>query len=236
LKTHITHGRDGCRWKHCCTSTEVNPITDIRGGGDHLRFFAVPATAPTPSASPRRTRSGRLLCCASPQPQRLRARTDWIPEPILRQRPGGPEAITKFFETSYQCADYIQTDNTLYSATDPHVRHECLGEHRCPHCCDTFPSALELKAHCKSRICPRILNRDRKSATVKDVHYFWRKAVDQTEPVLMDGDAIKEKVRSPASGYLVLRLAPKNATDTRSCLLWRCLLNYRRHETGLDRD
>ena len=35
-------------------------------------------------------------------------------------------------------------------------------------------------------------------------------------------------------GYLVLRLAPKNATDTQSCPLWRYLLNYRRHETGLD--
>ena len=38
----------------------------------------------------------------------------------------------------------------------------------------------------------------------------------------------KEQVRSLASDYLVLRLAPKNATDTRSCLLWRCLLNCRR--------
>eukprot|EP01047_Picozoa_sp_COSAG01_P076505 COSAG01_NODE_13454_length_1583_cov_2.023585_1_plen_161_part_00 len=82
------------------------------------------------------------------------------------------------------------------------MRHECLGEHRCPHCCDTFPSALELKAHCKSRICPRILNRDRKSATVKDVHYFWRKAVDQTEPVLMDGDAIKQVYEFKYLGFL----------------------------------
>ena len=38
----------------------------------------------------------------------------------------------------------------------------------------------------------------------------------------------KDQVRSPASGFHALRLAPKNATDTRSCLLWRRLLNCRR--------
>ena len=37
----------------------------------------------------------------------------------------------------------------------------------------------------------------------------------------------KDQVRTPASGFPALRQAPKNATDERFCLLWRCLLSYR---------
>eukprot|EP01049_Picozoa_sp_SAG25_P016449 SAG25_NODE_3782_length_972_cov_1.446735_1_plen_244_part_00 len=80
LKTHLTHGKDGCRWKHCCTDQHISSIVDIRGGGDYPRFFAVPDTART-------TRSGRAVT------------NTWIPEPILRQHPGGPEAIAAFYES-----------------------------------------------------------------------------------------------------------------------------------------
>jgi hypothetical protein len=119
LKTHLTHGKDGCRWRHCCTDTEITRITDIRGGGDHLRFFAVPTAA-------RSTRSGSAGVS-----------TNWIPEPILRQHPGGPAAIDAFYE-SPQCCDFIWANDMLYKASDPHIRHEQLNEHRCPHCCAFF--------------------------------------------------------------------------------------------------
>eukprot|EP01047_Picozoa_sp_COSAG01_P066017 COSAG01_NODE_9031_length_2576_cov_87.507469_2_plen_161_part_01 len=29
LKTHLTHGKDGCRWKHCCTDRHISSIVDI---------------------------------------------------------------------------------------------------------------------------------------------------------------------------------------------------------------
>jgi hypothetical protein len=98
LKTHLTHGKDGCRWRHCCTDTEITRITDIRGGGDHLRFFAVPTAA-------RSTRSGSAGVS-----------TNWIPEPILRQHPGGPAAIDAFYE-SPQCCGFIWANDMLYKAS-----------------------------------------------------------------------------------------------------------------------
>ena len=88
-------------------------------------------------------------------------------------------------------ADAIQmADGLLLSSSDPAVQHECQGEIRCPHCSAVFSSEALLKAHCRSRVCPRILNRDRTSATVKDVHYKWRKEADQGDPVLMEGQSL----------------------------------------------
>jgi hypothetical protein len=58
------------------------------------------------------------------------------------------------------------------------------------------------KPHCKARICPGILTRDRKSATVKDVHYRWRKKEAQTDPVLMEGEAISQVYEFKYLGYL----------------------------------
>jgi hypothetical protein len=53
-----------------------------------------------------------------------------------------------------------------------------------------------------SLLCPRILNRDRTSATVKDVHYKWRKEADQGDPVLMEGEAIARVHEFKYLGYL----------------------------------
>ena len=82
------------------------------------------------------------------------------------------------------------TDGLLLSASDPAVQHEYPGEIRCPHCSAVLTSETLLEDHCRPRVCPRILNRDRTSATVKDVHYKWRKEADQGDPVLMEGEAI----------------------------------------------
>lgn len=186
LKTHQTHGRDGCRWRDCCKTTEVDRIVDIRGGGDYLRFFATPITT-------RRTRSGHSYGTAQ---------VEWTPEPIVRQRPGGNEAITAFY-ASDKMADAVQmNDDLLLTASDPAVQHECQGEKRCPHCSAVFTSEALLKAHCRSRVCPRILTRDRTSATVKDVHYKMRKETDQGDPVLMEGEAISRVHEFKYLGYL----------------------------------
>jgi phage FluMu protein Com len=171
LKTHLTHGTSGCKWTDCDCSNDIELITDVRGGGNHLRFFKI--------ANTRETRSGIQI-----------TNSRWLPEPTVRQSPGGQDAIDTFFTSDYfyvPDTQYLFSDSMLFCTSDWHVQHEQPDEHRCVHCSQLFDTGAALDGHLTAK-CPRAAaaTRQRKSATVRDVHFKWRRRSKHHPPVLMD--------------------------------------------------
>ena len=193
LQSHYSSAT-GCKWKTCapgCGKTDpMATIYDVRGGGDVPRFFATEKVDGTQST--RRLRSGH----------RSGVTRDWIPEPIVRQMPGGPEAIDVYLrDCATSCfQERVVSLPLLYGYLNGNVRIEDDNEERCPWCCEiTMPGGAVHAA----KECPRLPGtRGRVTCTVQDVHRKWRQGQDQRVHVKMENEEIKTSDTFTYLGHL----------------------------------